>query len=170
MARTAGEQLGSLVIPLFLLAMLTGAMAGAGVGAIFGLFLAIPMAVDPEVWGGESPGGWAMIPIFYGVPVGGIAALVPAVGAFVGLYVHAGKVPFPSTRAQSLAAGVGAGAMSTLFAVFALFLRDANLAAVLAVGVVFSLVCFLGTYLVAGRFLRHRAAKAARENAPDPVE
>ncbi|MFJ6416209.1 hypothetical protein [Paeniglutamicibacter sp. NPDC091659] len=170
MARTAGEKLGSLAIPLFVLAILTGVLAGAGVGAVFGLFLAIPIAADPEVPGVGSPGSWAMIPILYGIPVGGFAALVPAVGALAGLYVHAGKVPFPSARDQSLAAGVGAGATSALAAGAALFLMDANVPAVLAVGIAFSLVSFLGTYLVAGRFLRYKAARETMEGARDPAE
>lgn len=167
MARTAGEKLGSLIIPLFILAMLTGVLTGAGIGAILGLFIAIPMAANPEAWPSESPGGWAMIPIFYGIPVGGIAALVPAVGAFIGLYVHAGKRPFPSTKAQALAAGLGAGVTSALLAGSALFLRDTSLPAALAGGAAFSIVSFLGTYLVAGRYLRYRAT---RDAAHDPAE
>ena len=94
MARTAGVKLGSLVIPLFVLAILTGVLAGAGAGAVFGLFLAIPIAANLEVPGVGNPGSWAMIPILSGIPVGGFAGLVPAVGALAGLYVHAGKVPF----------------------------------------------------------------------------
>ncbi|MFF5790813.1 hypothetical protein ACFY5D_02075 [Paeniglutamicibacter sp. NPDC012692] len=161
MPRTAGEKLGSLIIPLFLLAILTGVLAGAGLGAVLGLFLAIPMAANPEVSGVGSPGIWAVIPILYGIPVGGVAALVPAVGALIGLYVHTGKVPFPSTRHQALAAGMGASTTSLLLAVFTLIMRDANPPAALAVGVVFSIVSFLVTRLVAGKFLRHRAAREA---------
>lgn len=39
MARTAGEKLGSLILPLFLLEILAGVLAGAGVGAVLGFVL-----------------------------------------------------------------------------------------------------------------------------------
>ncbi|GAA1496396.1 hypothetical protein GCM10009628_13980 [Paeniglutamicibacter kerguelensis] len=57
-----------------------------------------------------------------------------------------------------------------LVAVTALFLRDANLPAVVAVGVVFSLASSFGTYMVAAKFLRHKAAKEASEAALDQSE
>ncbi|WCI08932.1 hypothetical protein PJ267_02680 [Arthrobacter sp. OVS8] len=55
MRQTAGQKLGSLLLPLYLLAVLAGMAAGAGAGAVLSAFSALQRVTQPELFAGGDP-------------------------------------------------------------------------------------------------------------------
>ncbi len=158
MTATAGQKLGSLLVPLYVLAVLAGIVSGAAAGLAVSLIALFQFTVDPGLWAGWGPAGSLFFPVVLGIPVGGVIALAPATGAATGLFIQAWNVPFPSIRDQSLVAGIGAGAAGTVLASATLFHGDTNPWLAIPVGVVFAAASFLIAGQVTARYLRHREA------------
>ena len=156
MTSTAGQKLGALLVPLYLLAVLAGVVSGAAAGLVVSLISLFQFSVDPGLWAGWGPAGSLFFPALFGIPVGGVIALVPATGAATGLFIQGWNVPFPSIRDQSLVAGVGAGAAGAILAAATLFNGGTNPWLALPVGVVFAAASFLIAWQATARYLRHR--------------
>lgn len=161
MPKTAGQKLGSLLLPLFVLAVLAGMATGAAAGVVLSGVSAIQRAIEPGLAAGSGPGGIGIIPVLAGLPVGAMMSLVPATGAVVGLFVQAWNVPFPSLKSQARAAAWGACSASTLLAGAVLFLNGAPLIAALAVGATYAIVSFLLASVITTRLLRYRESREA---------
>lgn len=165
MPKTAGQKLGSLLLPLYVLAVLAGTVAGAGAGAVLSGASAIQRALEPELAAGWGAGGIGIFPVLLGLPVGAMMSLAPATGAVAGLFVQAWNAPFPSLKSQARAAAWGAGSASALLASAALFLNDAHPIAILAAGAAYAIASFLLASAITGRLLRYRESREAA--APD---
>lgn len=50
MTSTAGQKLGSLLVPLYLLAVLAGVVSGAVVGLVASLIALVQFVTEPEIW------------------------------------------------------------------------------------------------------------------------
>jgi hypothetical protein len=161
MPKTAGQKLGSLLLPLYVLAALAGMVAGACAGAVLSGASAIQRALEPGLAAGWGAGGIGIIPVLVGLPVGAVMSLGPATGAVAGLFVQAWNAPFPSLKSQARAAAWGAGSASTLLAAAALFLDGALPVAILAVGAAYAIVSFLLASAITGRLLRYREPREA---------
>lgn len=156
MRQTAGQKLGSLLLPLYLLAVLAGMAAGAGAGAVLSALSAIQRVIQPEHFAGWGPGGIGIMPVLIGLPVGAGMALAPATGAVAGLFVQAWNTPFPSLKSQARAAAWGAGSASAVLAGATLFLTGADPVATLAAGAAYAFVSFLLASVITYRLLRYR--------------
>lgn len=154
MTSTAGQRLGSLLVPLYLLAVLAGVVSGAVVGLVASLIALVQFVTEPETWASWGPASSVFFPILFGIPIGGAIALAPATGAIVGLFAQAWNRPFPSIKDQSLVAGVGAGVGSAALASFTLFHENTNPLLMVPVGAVFALVSFLIAWRITARYLR----------------
>lgn len=163
MPKTAGQKLGSLLLPLYLLAVLAGMATGAAVGAVLSAISALQRAIDPDLAATLGPGGLGLIPILVGVPVGAGMALAPATGAVAGLFVQAWRSPFPSIRSQARAAAWGAGLASVLLTCGALFMDGASVPAIIAAGAAYALVSFYLASAVTSRLLRYRESRDAAD-------
>lgn len=161
MRQTAGQKLGSLLLPLYLLAVLAGMAAGAGAGAVLSAFSAIQRAIQPELFAGWGPGGIGIMPVLIGLPVGAGMALAPATGAAAGLFVQAWNKPYPSLKNQARAAAWGAGSAAALLAAATLFLTGADPVATLATGAAYASVSFLLASAITHRLLRYRESREA---------
>jgi hypothetical protein len=164
MPKTAGQELGSVLAPLCLLALLAGMVAGAVIGAVLAAVSAVQVAVDPEGFAGWGFGGLGLIPLLVGVPSGAVVAVAPAAGSAVSLFVQAWRRPFPSISAQSLAAAWGAGSASAILAGVVLPQMGGAPLALLAVGAAFVLVSFLLARALTTRLLRYRKAREAGDS------
>lgn len=157
MNATAGQKLGSITIPLYLLAILAGMVSGAITGFALGMinvvqYLAVP-GFDSQ-WG---PLPSAFFPMLVAIPVGGVLALVPGTGAIAALFIQAWNVPHPAIKAQAFHAGLGAGAAFALLATCALLFQSGNTPLLITMGGVFALAAFLLTRWIVARYLRYRA-------------
>ncbi|KRE78408.1 hypothetical protein [Arthrobacter sp. Soil763] len=163
MPQTAGQKLGSLLLPLYLLAVLAGMATGAAVGAVLSAISALQRVLDPVLASTWGPGGPGIIPILVGVPVGAGMALAPATGAVAGLFVQAWKLPFPSVRSQARAAAWGAGLASVLLTCGALLMDGANVPAIVAAGAAYALGSWYLASAITSRLLRHRESRESRD-------
>ena len=158
MTSTAGQKLGALLLPLYVLAVLAGIVSGAAAGLVVSLASLFQFTADPGLWAGWGPAGSLFFPVVFGIPAGGVIALVPATGAATGLFIQAWNVPFPSIKDQSLVAGIGAGAAGAMLATAMLLRGSTNPWPAIAVGVVFAAASFLIAWQLTARYLRHREA------------
>ena len=165
MPKTAGQKFGSLLLPLYVLAVLAGMATGVAAGAVLSGVSAIQRAIEPELTAGWGPGGLVIIPVLVGLPIGAVMSLAPATGAVVGLFVQAWNVPFPSLRSQARAAARGAGSAAALLAGVVLFLNGASLIVILAIGVSYALASFLLASVITTRLLRYRESGEAAAEA-----
>jgi hypothetical protein len=81
---TAGRRRRSLLLPVFLLAIPTGVLVGAVAGCALMRFSILQAACNPESFAGRGPWGYGIVPVVYGMPVGGVVALVPGLGTPTG--------------------------------------------------------------------------------------
>ncbi len=158
MTSTAGQKLGALLVPLYLLAVLAGIVSGATAGLVISLVDLFQVGANPGHWAGWGPAGSQFFPALLGIPVGGAIALVPATGAATALFIQAWNVPFPSIKDQSLMSGIGAGAAGAILASAMLFLGGDNSWQAIPLGVVFAAASFLIARQATARYLRHREA------------
>ena len=157
MPKTAGQKLGSILVPLYLLAILAGMVAGGIVVAVVSLVSAVQMAVEIERGLEWVPGGTGIV--LAGILVGAGVAVVPATGSAVGLFVQAWISPFPPTTAQAWAAGWGACSASALLGGAVPLTGGGEPAAFLAIGAIFAVLSFLIAFAITARLLRHMAAR-----------
>ncbi|GAA1496241.1 hypothetical protein [Paeniglutamicibacter kerguelensis] len=119
------------------------------------LYSIIEAANDPELWAGWGRRGYGTIPVIYGMPVAGVVALVPAAGAFLGLFIHSGHVPLPSVNQQALAACWGATAAAAVPAVVLMLATGEEYKTAIVIGAGFVLVSSCIAFLVARQYLRY---------------
>lgn len=153
MRHTSGQKLSTLFAPLLLRGVLAGMVVGLVLGSAMTAQSMFQAANDPELWAGWGPWGFGLIPLLYGVCVGGIMALVPVIGAFLALYIHSGFVPLPSVHQQARAACYGATAASMIPAIMLMVTNGQEAPAVVYIAVGFVLVSSLITYFLTRRFL-----------------
>lgn len=156
MRHTSGQKLRTLFIPLFLFGLLAGIVLGAIVGGVIIVHSIIEAASDPELWAGWGPWGYGLIPMIYGIAVGGVVAIVPATGALLGLFLHSGNVPFPSVNQQSLAACLGATIASAIPAAILVLSTDEGYTTI-TIGAGFILASSCVTFLIVRKYLHNLA-------------
>lgn len=159
MTSTAGQKLGSFLVPLYLLAVLAGGISGAAVGLVMSLIELVQFVAAPDIWANWGPASSKFFPVLLGIPIGGVIALAPATGAIVGLFAQAWNRPYPSIKDQSLVAGIGAGVASAALVSLTLFHENTIPLMMVPVGAVFALISFLIAWRITARYLRHREAK-----------
>lgn len=166
MPKTAGQKLGSLLLPLYVLAILSGMAAGAGAGAVVSGISVVQRAIEPELAAGWGAGGVGIIPVLVGLPIGALMALGPATGSVVALFVQAWKAPFPTIRDQARAAARGACAAASILAGGVYLLNGGDPVGILGAGAAYALVSFLLASAITARLLRHLGTRQgfARDN------
>lgn len=144
---------------MFLPLLLRGVLAGMVVGLVLGSAMMIQTVVlaaqDPGLWAGWGPWGFGLIPLVYGVFIGGIMAVVPLIGAFLALYIHSGFVPFPSVNQQARAACYGGTAASMIPATLLVVTNGGEGPTMTYIAVGFVLVSCLITFTLTRRYLGH---------------
>jgi hypothetical protein len=155
MRHTSGQKLGTLFIPLFLFGILAGVVLGAIAGSAMSVHSIIQAANDPELWAGWGPWGYGLIPVIYGMAVGGVVAVIPAIGAFLSLFIHSGCVPLPSVNQQAVAACWGATIASVIPAAILVLSIGEGYTTTIAIGAGFILVSSCITFLIARKYLHY---------------
>lgn len=165
MTDTAGQRLGSITIPLYLLAILAGMVSGAIAGFAVSMIGVLQHFSAPgfDSQGGPLPSAFS--PMLFAIPVGGVLAVIPATGAVTALFIQAWNGPHPAIRAQAFQAGLGAGA-AALVASCALLFLSGSTPLLLALGGVFALVSSLLTRWIVARYLRYRESGTFKAWAP----
>lgn len=158
MRHTSGQKLRTLFIPLFLFGLLAGVVFGAIAGGVISVHSIIEAANDPELWAGWGPWGYGLIPVIYGIAVGGVVATVPATGALLGLFLHSGNVPFPSVNQQALAACLGSTIASAIPAAILVLSTDEGYTTI-TIGAGFILVSSCITFLIARKYQHYLATR-----------
>ena len=81
---TAGRRRRSLLPPAFVLTIPTGVLVGAVADCALMLISILQAACNAKSFAGRGRWGYGIGPVVYGMPVGGVVALVPGLGAPTG--------------------------------------------------------------------------------------
>lgn len=117
MGLEAAQTVKTIVLPLFIRAVFTGALLGAFVSAGLSGFSTLQAALDPEqfgLWG--MNGGQIFFMAILGLLVGALAGLATCAGTIAALWVEAAQSS-SVTVPRALTAGLGAGAVTVIYSV-----------------------------------------------------
>lgn len=153
MGSVAVQAVKKMVPPLFVRAVVTGALFGAVVSVGLSVFSTIQAALYPEQFGlfGLNAGQILFMAIL-GLFIGAIAGLATCTGAVAALWFEAteSSVVVPRT----LTAGIGAGAMTVIYTVVVLHVLGATGLGLVGIGVGFATVSGLLAALHTQRLIR----------------
>lgn len=164
MGHSSDQRITTLLVPVFLLAVLAGTLVG---GAVGGSMTLLPYLAERELWGLEPWGVLVSVTatwVFIGAMAGFIYGLVAGAGAITGLAIQSANFQLATSREQALASALGAAAGSAVLVAAAVALDTEAAAGSFGVAAAFVLATFVVALLVGRLYLRRREDR----NQPTP--